>query len=72
MCVCVDDDCDVSGSGQTCQQREFDPQNEEFELIAETDLLPTDCITNGESQLPANQSCGTFTRRFQVCTCKGT
>ena len=69
--MCVDDDCDVSGSGQTCQQREFDPNNEEFELIAETDLLPRDAITNGETQLPAGQSCGTYTRPFEECTCKG-
>ena len=71
MCVCVND-CDVSGSGQTCPQAEFDPKNEEFQLIAETDLLPGDCITNGDTQLPAGQSRGTYTRLFEECTCKGT
>ena len=71
MCA-FDDDCDVSGSGQTCQQAAFDPHNEKFELIAETDLLPSDCITNGDTQLPASQSRGTHTRLFEECTCKGT
>ena len=56
----VDDDCDVSGSGQTCQQREFDPNNEEFELIAETDLLPSDAASLGSKSVSAISSNSSF------------